>query len=748
MIVTVLLLGVVVSTWQAIRATQAELEQGHLRQLAEAEQHKAEEAQGREVKQRQFAEAARQNEALLRQQAQAHELVARRTAYNSDMNLAQQALQLNNIGRAMEILNRHRPKPGEIDPRGWEWRFLWRSCQSDALFTLCHRPDEIFSVSFTHDGRYLAVGDEGSEVSVWELVSRKRVMSRKTGVDRQRIAFSPLTNLLAFSEKGSAGQYAVRLWNVEKGQGVRQWVIPGKGRELVFAKDGKSLAAWSEASAQSDERIFLWDVDSGRTLFETAAKRGGDAMGNLLALSEGAQTLAYGSTGGEVVLIDLATGREKSRLHVTDDLTMAVAISDDGRMLASAAGFADPVVKLWDLATGKVAAHLEGHRSYVNALAFSPDGRRLASASGDQTIRIWDWKERRSLTALRGHSSEVLAVTFSPDGQTLASGGKDWNVFIWNTTSNRNARGYELFPVHPLSWSFAGDGGSIIGLDSNGVVRSWATAGLQEHRRFEVLGTSNTSFALSKSGGLLAVGTQTGGVHVVHLLTDDEAGSFRAGSGSLKILGFGGEENFLLTLDQDRLVSQWDVRSGKRTHQWQIPEPFSRIQLNRAADFLATGGRDQLVLWRTTDGQRVWTAATGHESYQPAFSHDGKFVAVPNGKGFTMLFDTRNGAELMTLGGLLLGASSAAFSPDDQRLLIGGSGNEAVKMWDTELRQELLTLEGQGSFFGPPKFSPDGCVLASRSRKGLHFWRAPSWTDIAVAEAKENAETKPHGAKR
>jgi hypothetical protein len=113
-----LVVGISVSTWQAIRATEAKREQSRLRQQAEVEQHKAQEAQVGEAKQRLSAEEARQNEALLRREAQAHELVARRTAYNSDMNLAQQALQLNNIGRALEILNRHRPKPGESDLRG------------------------------------------------------------------------------------------------------------------------------------------------------------------------------------------------------------------------------------------------------------------------------------------------------------------------------------------------------------------------------------------------------------------------------------------------------------------------------------------------------------------------------------------------------------------------------------------------------------------------------------------------------
>jgi WD40 repeat protein len=380
--------------------------------------------------------------------------------------------------------------------------------------------------------------------------------------------------------------------------------------------------------------------------------------------------------------------------------------------------------------------------SYVNALACSPDGRLLASASGDQTIRIWDWKEKRSLMTLRGHLSEVLDVAFAPDGQTLASGCKDGTVFMWNVASNRDERTYHFLRIYMRDWSFAPDSRIIVGLDASGAVRSWTTADLQENRRFEALGTDNTSFALSKSGTWLAVGTRTGRVHVINLLTDVETGTFTVGSGGVMVLGFAAEENLLLTHDQDRVVSLCDIRSGLRKHQWQVPEPFQNIQLARAADVLATQAEGQLMLWRTKDGQRLWTAKAGDELYRMEFSHDGKIVAIASGKGLTKLFDTLSGAESTTLSGFLLGTHSVAFSPDDQRLAIGSNGKEAVKVWDTELRQEVLTLEGQGSLFMPTAFSPDGRVLASTSGQGLHLWRAPSWEEIekAEAEAKKGEE--------
>jgi aspartyl-tRNA synthetase len=48
------------------------------------------------------------NEAQMRQRAETEKLVARRQAYASDMNLAQAVLEANNLGRALNLLERHR----------------------------------------------------------------------------------------------------------------------------------------------------------------------------------------------------------------------------------------------------------------------------------------------------------------------------------------------------------------------------------------------------------------------------------------------------------------------------------------------------------------------------------------------------------------------------------------------------------------------------------------------------------------
>ncbi|MCI0540439.1 MAG: WD40 repeat domain-containing protein [Verrucomicrobiales bacterium] len=78
--------------------------------------------------------------------------------------------------------------------------------------------------------------------------------------------------------------------------------------------------------------------------------------------------------------------------------------------------------------------------------------------------------------------------------------------------------------------------------------------------------------------------------------------------------------------------------------------------------------------------------------------------------------------------GYLHGIHSAAFSSDGRRIAMGGSGVEAVRLWDLESGQPLLTLNADRSAFQEIGFTSDGNLLGSSTVLGvLHLWRAPSW---------------------
>jgi hypothetical protein len=91
---------------------------------------------------------------------------------------------------------------------------------------------------------------------------------------------------------------------------------------------------------------------------------------------------------------ELTTGLEM--LVLSAPYSSTAALAPDGRMLITAdsdfgrAAKVDTSARLWDLATGKELLRLQGHESFVRDLAISPDGKRLATGLADSTVLVWD----------------------------------------------------------------------------------------------------------------------------------------------------------------------------------------------------------------------------------------------------------------------------------------------------------------------------------------------------------------------
>ncbi len=144
-----LLAGVVVSTWQALRATAAERAARANEEKAQFETREADDAKHKADKR--SDELTALNEKL------------RHLNYVADMNLARHAWDENNVALAGELLERHRPKPGETDLRGFEWHYLHRLPHRD-LRTVKAHVGVATTAAWTPDGkRLVSVGTTREE---------------------------------------------------------------------------------------------------------------------------------------------------------------------------------------------------------------------------------------------------------------------------------------------------------------------------------------------------------------------------------------------------------------------------------------------------------------------------------------------------------------------------------------------------------------------------------------------------------
>jgi WD40 repeat protein len=79
-------------------------------------------------------------------------------------------------------------------------------------------------------------------------------------------------------------------------------------------------------------------------------------------------------------------------------------------------------ITLWDMRTGRQIATLEGHGGWVAGLALSVDGRTLASTGNDGTLKLWDLAlKKEAITFPAQISPWSQQVAFAPDGNSIAT---------------------------------------------------------------------------------------------------------------------------------------------------------------------------------------------------------------------------------------------------------------------------------------------------------------------------------------
>ncbi len=665
--------------------------------------------------------------------AKAKELEMRQLAYASDMSLAHQALKMNDLGRARRLLEAHRSGPGEIDLRGWEWRYLWQECQSDALDELCRYPFSTYSVTYSPDGSLLAVGGSVQEfIHIWNVPGRKRVVNLQPKVG-SLAAFSPQDDLLA-TDAGSE----IRLWCTDTWASARPPLSLAEGSMalvLKFSPDGSQLACMH--CSDSVHEVTLWETSEWNVSRRIRGMRFGSFCGAMDFLPD-SKALVIGDANHQIKVINLVSGNTDVNIpEAHPEGISSVAWSPDGSLIASGSAYSGGPIRLWDAASGELLKELEGHTSWICELVFSTDGLRLHSASGDHTIRIWDVEKRLPMATLCGSSHEVYGLALSPAGDTLASACKNGVVAFWPALPRPEKQMPRWIDLGQFSWPAFAPNSPVLSAPRRGIVRLFDLATFEEIEQIDALGTDGVwMVTYSPDGSLLVSGSRSGKVRVWSCTERRLVEVLDGHTAAVTGLYFRADGRRLLSVDQMGNAIWWDAPAWKsnktfavKSTGWMAASPNGRL--------LAMGAPGALQWFDAETGDHLETTAGPSDSViQVAFSGDGEQVAGVSQYGTVALWDSSSFNSIAGFQGHMQGAHGVAFSPDGRTLGTGGgTDRDAVKLWHLSTHRELMTLPAEGSLFRIVIFSPDGQWLATRSMEGkLYLWYAPPWAEIEAAE--------------
>jgi WD40 repeat protein len=572
----------------------------------------------------------------------------------------------------------------------------------------------VSSIAVAPDGKTFATaGGEDGAVRLWATATGRRTYSRENARSSSvsAVGFAPDGKMLAVGERSG------KLELLEAATGNLTVRLAGHSRDLwalEFSKDGKSLASVGA------EGVFLWDVETGRRLFQV-----GNRAGRAVRISPDGRYFASGADDGTVVLWDAKTGGETRSMSFRPGPISSVAFSPDGKRLAAASaqngsiriweiegeketslrhgtaravqalafspdgtvlvsGGSDGALRLWETAAWKLKGELD-HHSELRSLAFSPDGNVLISGGLLGTVRLWDVKAQKELLERKGHLFGVSSLTFSRDGERIASGGQDGMVMVWDARSRKRLLGFRAHPDGVFAARFDPSGRRIAtGGREDTVVRLWEASTGKLVSELDGAPGRYWTLDFTPDGKTLAGYRQDEGVR----LWDLEGGRTRLKIESvglaLAISPDGRKVATSLTLRDDNrtpAVQLWDVQTGKAL--LTLPGSYATaMAFSPDGTVLAVGARE-LHLWDVATGKLLRSRKLAGQIGVLTFSPDGNVLAVAGMFVFVSLWDSGLERELAKLSGLKRPAQALAFSPDGKVMVSGGAGDSAILFWDT-----------------------------------------------------------------
>jgi WD40 repeat protein len=513
-----------------------------------------------------------------------------------------------------------------------------------------------------------------------------------------------------------------------------------------FSPDGTALISASQFE------IIVWDLATGRE--KTRVLTGPGKFIDGIAFTPDFKRVALGDNKGVVEIRAFPAGEQSLILTGHDGMIFDMAFSPDGNRLATAGW--DRTLRLWDLTSGKEGLVLRGHSGFVKSVVFNAAGDRLASASEDRSIKLWDTATGRELATFRGHSDFVNGAVFSPDNQVLASVSQDGTLRLWDIKSGGSKA---LTLDGHGSWvtrvDFSPDGQRLISCSGHPLrigtpdgVKIWSVSDGAQLGTFGPDAGYFATMALSPAGTVIAI---AGDRDTTLQLRSTVDGQLLASFGSLtrppRCITYSPDGAWIACVD-GREVKVLDSRTGK------LDRVFSE----------AEGAVKQLAF--SPDGKRVASASEREINIRDSHSEQGVVsfaVELPDmlqnervlsfspdslriasaDKLQVTVREVATGLEVFRLQGHPKLVTCVAFSPDGKRIA-SGSLDHDVKLWDAETGENVFTLHGHNAGVLDVAFSPDG--LKSRTYVvGLAFmYRMPNMS--AHPFTSSCPSRKPHGA--
>jgi WD40 repeat protein len=626
--------------------------------------------------------------------------LARKTFYSASLGRSQRAIERGDYGAARRILNALSPRPGETDPRNFEWGALKSEANGDEATVLRDQGPPIEKVMLSADGKLLACQEAKDQTTIWDTTTLQPI---KTVAGIHRLAgFSPDGEWLL----GSNPAFALQRWSVadgkaDPGTGPGRYYVVGQVNDLVLGvridsdQTVTALSTWS-GSRHSFERETPPQLPELKS-WEYQAVGAISANGAMTALD-----FAIRRADRDVwrlQLYDLKTlqmRRQEDRFNRMS----ALSLSPSAKLLAVAIADTNEVA-VEDSLTGETRWHLQIDSNVINTIAFSPDEDTLALGGRNSVIYLVAAQDGRMIRQLRGQNGGVLDVAWSNTGRELFSTGSGGDLRRWeNPTAPRDRGVVNLAPAprHYRSACLSDDGLLFAALDGPDRIRIRGVSSQPYAGRADVEATIPLAF--NREGSALLALDRLGRLRNWPLDSAQEPApvlSLPQTEARVISASLSADQTQLAVSDSAGVVQFWDVPRQKLLGQERAHAGFLWwTNISPSGEFAVTAGSDQKIkIWSVQRGTVLaeWTEVS--LPFRTAFDRRGQWLALALYNGDVEIRDLRNFQVHRRWRTDSSTIQSVAFSADGRRLYCGGA-NGIVHVYDPDDWSEVAILDASG----------------------------------------------------